>query len=130
MVVALGCVLLVGAEAHALFRAGDTSGCDHPDWGAWRETTATGGTWGTEEDQNRRRDAARQLEGCRSIHGRSRREVRRLLGRPASNDVAVRGDHTFSKYYLGPQYLGVDADWLDVEFDREGHVVDVALPSD
>jgi hypothetical protein len=121
-------VLLIGATAHALFD-GDRRTCkDEPDWNAWRETTATGGSFGTEEGQDRRRDAARELKRCRSLHGRSRRQVRRLLGEPADDEVAIHGDHTFSKYYLGPQYLGVDSEWLDIEFDGEGHVVDVEYP--
>jgi hypothetical protein len=130
MVVALGCVFLVVGVAAALFRSDSRDCRDEPDWAAWRETTATGGAFGTERGEDRRRDAARELRRCRSIHGRSRREVRRLLGEPASNDVAVHGDHTFYKYYLGPQYLGVDSDWLDIEFDGEGHAVDVGYPGD
>ena len=124
IVVALGCVLVVAGVGALLFRAWDEPDCaDDPDWAAWRETTYTDAGSNPERGEDRRRDAARQFMRCRSLHGRHRTTVRRLLGKPASKSPAVRGDHTFYEYYLGPDGLGIDSEWLSVEFDGAGHVV-------
>jgi hypothetical protein len=121
VVVALGCVFLFVGVAVALFRFGDSLDCrDEPDWDAWRETSATdSGSAG----EGRRRDTAGELRHCRSLHGRHRREVRQLLGKPGETSPAVRGDHTFYSYYLGPDWLGLDSEWLDIEFDGHGRVI-------
>jgi hypothetical protein len=122
--IALGCVVAFGAIAVALFFFADRLDCRaDPDWAAWRETTNTDGGSDPENGEDRRRDAAAYLMNCRSLHGRSRRAVRRLLGKPAWDDVAVRGDHTFFSYYLGPDGLGLDSEWLSIEFDGDGRVV-------
>ena len=124
IVVALGCAFLFVGVAAFLFRIGDRIDCDdRPDWDAWRETAYTDSGSHPENGEDRRRDAARHIMRCRSLHGRSRREVRRLLGRPAWRSPAVRGKHTFAAYYLGPDGLGIDSEWLDIEFDGHGRVV-------
>ena len=123
-VVALGCVFLFVGVAAFLFAISDRLDCDEtPDWAAWRETTNTDGGPDPEKGEDRRRDAARELIRCRSLHGRHRRSVRRLLGKPARHSPAVRGDHTFYSYYLGPDWLGLDSEWLSIEFDGEGRVI-------
>ena len=123
-VIALGCVFLFVGVAVALFRYGDILDCrGEPDWGAWRETAPSDAAFGAEKGEGRRRDAAGELRHCRSLQGRDRREVRRLLGKPGETSPAVRGDHTFYSYYLGPDWLGLDSEWLGVEFDGRGRVV-------
>ena len=122
--IAMGCVFLFIGIAVALFRHGDSLDCrDDPDWDAWRETSATDSAIDADEGEDRRRDAAGEIRHCRSLQGRSRREVRRLLGAPGKTSPAVRGDHTFHSYYLGPDWLGLDSQWFGVEFDGRGRVV-------
>jgi hypothetical protein len=112
------------AIAVGLFRYGDRMDCrGEPDWDAWRETSDTDGDG--QDGERRRRDAAGEIRHCRSLHGRHRREVRRLLGKPGEISPAVRGDHTFYAYYLGPDWLGLDSEWFDIEFDRGGRVVGI-----
>ena len=126
----MGCVFLFIGVAVALFRYGDSLDCrDEPDWDAWRETSPTDSSIESEEGEegeegeDRRRGAAGEIRHCRSLEGRSRREVRRLLGTPGESSPADRGDHTFYSYYLGPDWLGLDSEWLGVEFDGRGRVV-------
>jgi hypothetical protein len=124
LVVALGCVFLVVGVGLAIFRFGDGIDCsDKPDWDAWRETAYDDSGSSPERGEDRRRDATRHFMQCRSLHGRHRREVRRLLGKPAETSPAVRGTHTFESYYLGPDGLGIDSEWLDIEYDGHGRVV-------
>ncbi len=114
--------------AAAIFRFGDRMDCrGEPDWAAWRKTTPTDAAFDAQEGEDRRRDAAAHLRHCRSLHGRERRTVRRLLGKPGRTSPAVRGDHTFFAYYLGPDHLGLDSEWMNVEFDGDGHVVRVDI---
>jgi hypothetical protein len=123
-VVALGCVFLFVGVAAALFRYCDSADCnDRPDWNAWRQTTADDTAFNSEEGEDRRRDAAGELRHCRSLHGRHKRQVRRLLGNPGETSPGVRGDHTFYAYYLGQDWLGLDSEWLNVEFDGGGRVI-------
>jgi hypothetical protein len=37
--------------------------------------------------------------------------------------MRCRSPHGRSRYYLGPDGLGIDSEWLDVEFDGHGRVV-------
>ena len=125
LLVGLGCVFRFVGVALALFRFGDSFDCrGQPDWDAWRETAATDADADAEDGEDRRRDAAGEIRHCRSLHGRHRREVRRLLGKPGETSPAARGHHTFYAYYLGPDHLGLDSEWFDIEFDGDERVID------
>lgn len=66
----------------------------------------------------RRTHQARMLIACRTLQGMRRAKVRRLLGAPDDWDR-----HGLS-YELGPDALGIDSEFLAVDF-RGGHAVRV-----
>ena len=122
--VAILTLLLFGGAAVAIVLVGERVDCGgDPDWAAWRET----GEHESEEGVGRRRDAAAHFMECRSLHGMTKREVRRRLGKPDGAGSAVRGDHAFLDYYLGPDGLGIDSELMSIEFDGSGHVVRVTV---
>ena len=73
------------------------------------------------EPGGERHDAATALVRCRTLIGKSRSEVRKLLGPP------VEGDRESELHYVAPDGLRLDDEVLVVTFGPDGRVVETEL---
>ena len=91
-----------------------------PDFAAAREAFSEGRSRGERFEDERRRFAAHALD-CASLDGLRRRDVRRMVGSPSTQDGR---DWV---YYLGPDFLRMDDQYMTVSFDREGRVDQIGV---
>ena len=75
----------------------------------WRRANAT-------DDESLRRQVAAYIIDCEALRGRSRAQVRSILGRP------YVGDRHEMWFYVGPDNLSLDSEDLGVRFGRDGRV--------
>jgi hypothetical protein len=120
-------VVLVVVAAAAMGAQGLISGRDHVDcasfrfderrWDAGRRENATA-SGESAPAQPRLTKMGDQLRTCGTLLGKTRRQVRRLLGRPN-----LAGDPQYA-YRLGPDALHLDSEFLWVTF-AHGRVTQV-----
>jgi len=76
-----------------------------------------------------RRTMADELTSHRGLDGKSRAEVRELLGEPTETEYFSDWDLV---YWLGPQrgFIAVDSEWLVIRFDDSDQVAEYTVKSD
>lgn len=119
--VALALSLAVGCGNVASGTAQTLCGISPDEYAQWRRDADLA------DKQTRGSDARRalvaRLTKCKSLRGQPQGVVKTLLGPGETFESEPR----LWLYYLGPDWLGIDSEFLYVEFSPAGRVVKVSL---